>query len=398
MNNTKEIDVNRAPTIAAVSLLAAITPAPAVLSPLLVGIYVTDLGISPQQGGYLIASELIGAALSTFSTLFLIGRVSWHRILYCSLAIIIFCYLLSVVITSIDVLMTVRFISGLALGTVMTLTIVVSGMMKNQERAFGFWSLGQIIFAVISFAIFPLIFPVIGLQGFFVIMAVMMSALLFPVRFMPRAGRAEHNKGFGGIPVKTKKLAPFGLLALFLFYAAIGGVWAYVERIADQAGFKADLIGYILSISSLAGVVGAAAATWVSKRYGRFLPSLCGYLLIAAGMLLLFGLESVLFYTLASLIFKFSWWFTAPYLLANMTNLDPSGRIAIIVNFVVACGMGLGPALAALVLDYTMSANGVYDYNAVIIFGVLCLFISFPLLCMVIRVNSQAEKQLSAAE
>jgi len=392
MTNEEQIDVNRAPTILAVFLLAAITPAPAVLSPLLVGIYVTDLGFTPQQAGYLIAAELIGAALSTFSTLFFIGRVSWHKILYCAISVIILGYLISVTQTSLEILLPIRFLSGVALGTIMTQTIVVSGMMRDQERAFGFWALGQIIFAVFSFAIFPLLFPIIGVKGFFLIMAAFMACLLYPVRFMPSAGRAEHKEGFSSIPLKSRKLAPVGLLALLLFYTAIGGVWAYVERIAHQAGFQADTIGYILSMSSLVGVVGALAATWLSKRYGRLLPSLCGYMLIGLSIFFLFGLNSIVFYTMASLLFKFSWWFTSPYVLANMTNLDPSGRIAILVNFAVACGMGLGPAVAALVLDYTQSLRGDLNYNAVLLFGIACLIVSYPLLYMIIRLNSTPQK------
>jgi len=336
---------------------------------------------------------LIGAALSTFSTLMLIGRVNWHKILYCSIFIILTGYLVSYAVTSFEILMPIRFISGLALGTIMTLTIVVSGMMKDQERAFGFWSLGQIIFAVIGFAVLPHILPDIGVKGFFLIMAGFMMFLLLPVRFMPAAGRPEHQKGLSSASRELKKLAPIGLLALLLFYTAIGGVWAYVERIANQAGFQADIIGYILSASSILGVVGAGAATWLSKKFGRLLPSLCGYVLIGFGMLLLFGLDSVIVYAIASFSFKFAWWFTSPYLLANMTNLDPSGRIAILVNFVVACGMGLGPAIAATVLDYAdRNAAGELNYNAVIIFGIISLAISLPLLVIIIRANSRTDK------
>jgi len=390
MNRAQQADVNHASTILAVALLAAVTPAPAVLGPLIVGLYVTDLGFSPQQGGYLIAAELIGAALSTFSTLLLIGRVNWHKILYCSTAIIITGYLISCIFTSFEMLLPIRFVSGLALGTIMTMTIVVSGMMRDQERAFGFWSLGQIIFAVTGFAIFPHLFPIIGVKGFFLVMASFMTFMLLPIRFMPSTGRAEHKQGLRSIPARSRKLAPVGLLALLLFYTAIGGVWAYVERIANQAGFQADFIGYVLSVASIVGVAGAGGATWLSKRFGRLLPSLCGYVLIGVGTLLLFGLQSTLFYIIASLVFKFSWWFTSPYLLANMTNLDPSGRIAILVNFVVACGMGLGPAIAATVLSATQSISGRLDYNAVLIFGVFCLAASFPMLYLIIQENSKS--------
>ena len=388
MGNAEQMDVNRPATVWAMVLLAAVTPAPAVLGPLIVGLYVTDLGVTAQQAGYLIAAELIGAALSTFSTLLLIGRVNWHKVLYISTVIIIAAYVLSCAFTSFEMLLPIRFTSGLALGTIMTMTIVVSGMMADKERAFGFWSLGQIVFAVTGFAVFPHLFPVIGVKGFFLSMARFMAVMLLPIRFMPVAGTAEHKRGMSSLPARARKLLPVGLLALLLFYTAVGGVWAYVERIANQAGFHPDFIGYALSSSSVVGVAGAGGATWLSKRLGRLVPSLFGYALLGIAILILLNMQSMVLYIVASFTFKFSWWFTSPYLLANMTTLDPSGRVAVLVNFVVACGMGTGPAIAATILEYAQPAGSPLNYNAVLVFGVACLMVSFPLLYLIIQQNS----------
>ncbi len=386
MGTIKQVDVNSRATVMALTLLATIAPAAAVLSPVLVGAYVTDMGFTPQQGGNIIAAELIGAALSSISTFFLISRVNWHKILYGAIAIMFIGYVVSCLVSTFDIFLIVRFISGLALGTLMTMTIVVAGMMKDPERAFGFWSLGQIVFAVIGFAVLPKLLPSIGLDGFYIFMAAAMALLILPARFMPKKGVATSKET--GAVTASKRMIAIGALAVFLFYTAIGSVWAYVERIADQAGLEADAIGYVLSISSLLGVVGAGAATWISTKYGRLLPSAAGYILVGLGILLLFDLETIMFYTLASLVFKFAWWFAAPYLLASVTSLDSSGRVAILVNFVIACGLGLGHAIGAKVLTVAQKiSGGPLDYNAVLIFGVVCLSISFPLLLMVFRVH-----------
>ncbi|MCF6220697.1 MAG: MFS transporter [Robiginitomaculum sp.] len=386
MGTIKQVDVNSRAIVMALTLLATIAPAAAVLSPVLVGAYVTDMGFTPQQGGNIIAAELIGAALSSISTFFLISRVNWHKILYGAIAIMFIGYVVSCLVSTFDIFLIVRFVSGLALGTLMTMTIVVAGMMKDPERAFGFWSLGQIVFAVIGFALLPKLLPSIGLDGFYIFMAAAMALLILPARFMPKKGVATSKKT--GAMTASKRMIAIGALAVFLFYTAIGSVWAYVERIADQAGLEADAIGYVLSISSLLGVVGAGAATWISTKYGRLLPSAAGYILVGLGILLLFDLETIMFYTLASLVFKFAWWFAAPYLLASVTSLDASGRVAILVNFVIACGLGLGHAIGAKVLTVAQKiSGGPLDYNAVLIFGVICLSISFPLLLMVFRAH-----------
>ncbi len=393
MQTSKQIDVNSKPVIAALTLLATIAPAAAVLSPLLVGAYVTDMGFTPQQGGSIIAAELIGAALSSLSTFFLISRVNWHKILYGAIFTMIVCYGISYMITSYDAFLVTRFVSGLALGTLMTMTIVVAGMMKDPERAFGFWSLGQIVFAVIGFAVFPKLLPQIGLDGFFIFMAAAVALLILPARFMPERAVAANKAQNGETSTAAKSLIAIGALAAFLFYIAIGSVWAYVERIADQAGIEAGTIGYVLSLSSLLGVVGAAAATWISTKYGRFLPSAIGYILVGLGILLLFNLETTMFYTLASLVFKFAWWFTGPYLLASVTSMDASGRMAILVNFMIACGLGLGHAIGAKVLTIAQQiGGGPLNYNAVILFGVTSLAISFPLLALVFRAHNNSGK------
>ncbi len=393
MTTEGSFDVNSPPTTWAILLLAAFAPASAVLSPLIVGAYVTDLEFSAQQAGYLIAAELIGAALSTFSTLYLVGRANWHKILHISIAIIVVGYLISSAITSFEILLPIRFTSGLALGTVMTMTIVVCGMTKDPERAFGFWSLGQIIFAVVGFAVFPHLFPVIGVKGFFLVMAAIMSVILLPVRFMPTAGTERHKQGLKSVSPKAKKMAPIGLLAVLFYYTAIGSVWAYVERIANAANLPPEFIGYTLSAASIVGVMGAGAATWLSTRFGRLLPVIFGYAVIGLGILLIFGLQSATLYAISSLLFKFGWWFAAPYLLANMTGLDPSGRIAILTNFFIACGMGLGPAAAAAILSLTQGENGQLNFNPVVLFGVVCLTISLPLLYIIIRVNAAEQDQ-----
>lgn len=389
MKRIKQLDVNSPSTILAVTLLAAITPAVGVLGPLIVGLYVTNLGFTAEQAGYLIAAELIGAALSSFSTLILYRRVNWRGILYSSTIVIIATDITSGIFTSYHFLLFIRFLSGMALGTTMTMTMVICGMMRDQERAFGFWSLGQIIFGVLGFALFPHLFPIIGVRGFFVIMAFFMTLLLFPIHFMPPTGTVQQTPASSVSPARFKTLFSLSLLAVLLFYTAVGGVWAYMERIANQAGFRADSIGYVLSSASMLGVVGAGGATWLSKRFGRLLPALFGYVLIGAGIGLLFNLQSMLLYVIGSFALKLSWWFTTPYLMANMTTLDPSGRITVFVNFVIGCGMGIGPAVAATILQYTQHADGQLDYNDVLVFGIICLALSFPLLCLIIRENTK---------
>lgn len=378
--------------------MAAITPAAAVLGPIIVGAYVTDMLLSAQQAGYLIASELVGAGMATFVAFFAVGRYSWRHILRAALLVCLLGNLLSTLQTSFELLLAIRFVTGLAVGAIMTMTIVIVGMTRDQERNFGYWSAGQVIFAVIGFAIFPQVIPVVGIDGFFTGMAVVMALQQLLVQNLPASGRAEHQLGFSSLPPEAKRLAPGALLALLFFYIGIGSVWAYVERIGAQANFDPQYIGYALSGSSVIGVFGAAAATWMSTRFGRLLPSFLGYVMIGGAIAMYFDTQAAMIFVAASLLFKFAWWFITPYLLASMTTLDPSGRIAILTNFVIGFGLGVGPAIAAWLIGGGEAGAANLDYNKVIYLGLGCIVASMLMLVPVIRLNSVTQPESAAAE
>ncbi len=383
------VDVNSVSCIFAVAMIAAVVPATVVLGPIIVGAYVTDLRFSVQQAGYLISAELLGAGLATFIAYFAVSRFNWHSILRLALLLGTLTNIASALLSEFALLVPVRFATGLAVGTIMTMTIVIVGMTEAQERNFGAWSMGQVVFAVIGFAVFPQLVPVVGVSGFFLGMAAVMALLQMVVGRVPAAGNYAHQNGVAGLSPQARRLAPVALLALLFFYIGIGSVWAYVERIGDQAGLEAEFVGYVLSASSVIGVIGAGVATWLSTRMGRLLPVLGGYLLIGLSVALYAGYVGGLLFLAASLLFKFAWWFLSPYLLANMTRLDPSGRVAILTNFVIGVGLGGGPAIAAWLLGSGEADGAVTDFSSVIYLGLSCLAVSIALLVPIIRLNNE---------
>ena len=393
------IDVNSLRCVICIALLAAVTPAAVVLGPIVVGAYVDDLGFSPQQAGYLISAELMGAGLATLIAYFAISRFNWHLILRAALAVCLLLNLISAFQTAHGALIPIRFVYGLSFGTIMTMTIVMVGMTKDQERNFGYWSMGQVAFAVLGFAVFPMFLSNFGVKGVFIFLAAIMALLQLLVSNLPSKGHDEHKRGLSSLSAEAKRIAPIGLIALLFFYIGIGGAWAYVERIGNQAGFDPQFIANVLSGSAIVGVFGAMLAAWMSVRFGRFFPSAFGYLMIGASIALYFGTNATIVFAIASLLFKFAWWFLTPFVLANLTTLDPSGRIAVLTNFVIGFGLGFGPAIAAWLLGpEPTDGSAALDYNRVVYLGVACVVVSFLLLIPVIRFNSSTGGETAAAE
>lgn len=387
MAQGKIVDVNSWSCIIAVALLASITPASLALAPVIGGGYVESLGVDPSQVGDLIGIELLGAALASIPAYFAIGRVSWRTIMRIALVVCLVANLASCFTSDLGKLFPLRFLNGLGFGTIMTLTIVIVGMTRDQERNFGYWSVGQVLFSVVGFLLFPAFMTAFGIVGFFWFMVAVFALLQLTVKYMPERGGAEHQQGLSSLSPKAKKMIPVGLIALLFFYIGIGSLWPFVELIGKQEAIDGQTIANTLSAASVVGLGGALLASFLSTRFGRLMPSLLGYILIGGTMAMFYGTPSLVVFVIACLLYKFAWWFLTPYVLGNMTTLDPSGRLAILTNFVIAAGMGGGPMIAARFID---DSTDRVDYSSVVFLAVGSVVLSFLLLLFVIRYNIES--------
>ena len=178
------------------------------------------------------------------------------------------------------------------------------------------------------------------------------------------------------------------LAGLIFFCLAVGGVWNFIERMGDAAGFDARFVGYTLSGVSVVGVAGALTATWLSTRLGRIIPFAAGIVIIAVSFVLLYGLPSQNLFVMSAFLFKYGGWFISPYLLANMTTLDPSGRLITATNSVIAFGQGLGPFVVGLFLVEAASGQ-VIDYSPALTTGLADFVVCCVLFTPVVKSNDR---------
>ena len=388
MRANDSIDVNSPRTIFAIALLASITPSAVLVGPLVVGSLVTQLGFTPQQGGNMIFAELSGAALATFPAFWWIGAINWRKVLYFSLALTVVGNLASTLAADPWLLGATRLTTGLGVGTIMLVTLTTTGLTANQERVFGFWQTGQIVFAAIALFSMPLIIPVIGIHGFYLGLAIIMALLAFAVGSFPSGGAAMPVFRWSDLDARIKRLAPPALAGLIFFYLAVGGVWNFVERMGDAAGFDPRFIGYTLAAVSVVGVTGALSATWLSTRLGRIIPFAAGIAIIAVSFVMLYGLSSQNLFVLSAFLFKYGWWFISPYLLANMTTLDPSGRLITATNFVIAFGQALGPFVVGLFLVEAASGQAI-NYSPALTTGLVSFVVCCVLFAPLVKSNDR---------
>ena len=142
------------------------------------------------------------------------------------------------------------------------------------------------------------------------------------------------------------------LTAMLFYFLAQGVVWAYLFRIATDAGISEQAAANGLTLAQLGGVIGALVPALVGARFGRA-PML--FIAIACGIIpLVFfmhgGLTATL-YTVAVFIYNYGFNKAHPYLLATMATFDQTGRVVTHAVALQTLGLAIGPAVGGLLVE-----------------------------------------------
>ncbi|SAV24915.1 major facilitator family transporter [Klebsiella pneumoniae] len=113
----------------------------------------------------------------------------------------------------------------------------------------------------------------------------------------------------------------------------------------------------MLAAAAVCGIIGACGAALRGTRRADRLPVRLGYGLLIVSVGLLIGQPLLVRYAIAALLFKFTWTFVLPFILARVAGLDNSGRLMNSINLVIGGGMAAGPALAGALLQHFASAD-----------------------------------------
>ena len=334
-------------TLTILSLLNTFGAAIYFIAPLLVGGYVTQLGFSNQQGGYIISVELAGFALAPIPAAIWVRKVSWRLALYCSVGVIILMNLVTGSLTDFTPYLATRFMCGFAAGILLAVCMAVIHRTPDPDRSLGYWFGLQLLAGSLGVIFLPDLIADYGVGAVFLLLAGLHALLLVFIRFIPDHGeieQAQEVKATGSVPI----LVGLGFIGLFLFEAGIMGVWTYYERIGNAGGIAPHTIGYALSASLFLGFLGSMATAALSTRFSRLLPVALGTALAVFCTALLLTDFSTTSYVISVGLFTFAWYFTLPYIMACIANVDTTGRLLILSNLVAAVGTSTGPACAAL--------------------------------------------------
>jgi len=344
--------------------------------PLLIGALVDHLALSPRQSGFIASADVIGMATGNLAAFFWIRRINWRKMAWLAVAVLIAVNLLCATISSFQVMLVLRFLAGLAAGSCLALTYAMFGGSRHPDRNYGIFLVVTLTFGAANLFVLSKLSQSFGAAVFFVDLAcIAIFAALF-TRFIPETASAAGIKTVAAAesdaPSVLRGPAIIALIANLVYFIGQGGVWAYLERIGIANGLSASEVATSLSLSLLAAVAGALVATVVNLRLGRVVPLGSAILLAIASVLILMWNVTFGSFLLATCVWNFVNNYGHPYLLGYMAAIDRSGQYVVASAGMQTGGMGIGPAIAAMLIVGPM-------YTNVLWLGLICFAITLLL-------------------
>ena len=361
------LDVNSRRSIIAILYLAVVGPCVFILQPGFVQGLVEYLGLSEQNAGYVASAEMFGIAATTVLLSFISERISWRNCLVISSALCAVGNFASVGQNDPQVLAAVRFVTGVGSGGLISLTFTMAGLTDRTDRNFGLIITWVLIYGALGLLVMPTAYHVVGMNGVLTFFGLFCASSLFFIRHMPDSGHAHADVAKQrDYPALVRRSA---LVAILIYNAAIGIVWAYLFLVGIEANMGEQEVANALTVSQFLGIAGAFLVVMFEKRFGRVWPLVISIVGIAAFIYVLVGeLEASGFWT-AVCGFNFLWNLSMPYLLATLADFDHRGRTVVHGVSMQMVGLAIGPFVAAQLL-----AGG--GYNMVNTVGALLFVVA----------------------
>ena len=350
--DSQESSVNNVWTTVSVVVGSGIALLALLLGPLLVGEYVAEFDVSEARAGMILSTELAAFAIGAAILFSVLGQ-NWRHIVTVALLLMTAGNALCLFADSLAALVVARFIAGLGAGMLMTMTIQVIALMRDPDRIYGLWTVGQLVLGALGMSLFPTVIASGGITAVFLIWALLAVVLFATVQFYPR----EHNRASKADSEHAAAhrivLGLLCLLGLFIYYSGQTAVWVYLERIGASWGITQEMLVKTLSVSLIAGIAGSGLAVLVGNRLGHTAPITLSLLISAAGISLLIQAGDTTLFTISACLFNFGWYMFLPYISAVIAGTDDSGKLLTGLSVTFPASLATGPAFAALLIDRT---------------------------------------------
>ena len=326
------------------------------LLPMYLGTAQDSKGLANAQIGFISTAFFLGYNLVTIWAFYWIRKWNWRLVTLVGTPIAALGLYASTLTDNYYALLAATALSGGAFAALYGIGTTILSDTSNPARWFGL----KIAAEAASGAVLLLILPgtAIASYGFSgVILGMLLTiVLLSPLLFMlpargnkTREQEAQENLQIEHQPQRINHKAIWSaLFATMIFFSGISAVWAFVERLGNNAGFDPGSIGILLAVALGCATLGSLAAAGIGKRFGNLGPFLFSIVVIAAGLMLLLDSSTMAIYSAGCCLFALAFGAGVPFAIAEVAELDTDGRYVILSVPAIGTGAMIGPGTAGL--------------------------------------------------
>jgi len=335
-------------------------------------------GLSSVAAGQITSSNALGAAFGALTITLLIRLIAnWKLVALMLLLLLISLDTITILQTSTDILVPLRFTHGFFGGGLVGLGFSVIARTEKPSVAFSLLLVVQYGGGALGLWLLP---PLVPEYGTYVPFYALIAFSLITLAMLPFIGeyplpdKKLEQKSSSKINIKP---LIFTLISLFLFQAANMALFAFIFGMGKYFGHDLDFLSSAIGLANIIAILGALLAIYTGVKY-KILPPLTIALVVAVvGTWVLIFSESAAVYFWANAIVGIAWAFCIPYFLTMAAKFDSAGQMAALGGFASKMGLASGPLVAGYLLaenqNYLLLIN-----VATIVLGLVVLTALYP--------------------
>ncbi|MBE1160218.1 MFS transporter [Dyella acidiphila] len=317
------------------------------LQPALLGDLVEQQRISMEGVGIVAMGEIFALGIGVVLAEKFLPLQHLRPVAICGSLLLVMVNLLTLLVHGDATCAAIRVLAGLLEASLFWITTVVIVRSHEPDRLAGIFLTAQTLTqALVALALAKLPLHALGWQAGFVVLAAVCITPLLVISRLPRQV-GSHSDAIMPSIVSWRGL--FALLVPFAHLSAIGTLWAYLEPLSKHAGIAGGNADALVALTLLMQVIGGSLAALVVRRW-RVGPTLVASAVVVAmiglGMHQLATPDPWRFTALCA-VFGFAWLFQMPFHVRLAFQIDPHGRIALLVPPAQLLGSGFGPLAAS---------------------------------------------------
>jgi cytochrome P450/predicted MFS family arabinose efflux permease len=374
-----------AKVLAAASIVSAAGALLFNLLPALLTAAAARFAFNDAQVGLIGSSFLAGFAIVATTSNLWINRFDWRGLVAGATALSVAGLAACAAVGTFPALLAALVVSGVGLGLLYTVCIAIVSEHHKPDQAFGiklavevFLAVGVLMaltaFVTAKWGFSGAVLTVAGVVG----LATLAGLAGIPARraVRPPGERFAMTRPAGGrSPFARDWPAWLGLAALFLSFAGLSALWAFLAQVAGSFGIDEKTAGTALTFGLAVSGVAALGATFLGDRFGRARPLALGLLLALAGVAVLQWGHGLGAYLAGAVLAMGVWNFPMAYQMGMISSADGRGHVAVLMPAALALGGALGPVLGGALLTGASGYAPLYGFFAVATAASLAAFV-----------------------